>query len=162
MSKWEVLVFLLCWELVWGCWFQSIFATPMQNLHEHQSWCLFWHMCVCVFYFSIQCSCKNNLCAHVHLSINIWTHYDIIVIIKRKRNFTFSSYNFYISHVIMKIKITILTIDYDQQVDQSNPEPIQQSKLSMELKCHSPNFINKATYPTSQAHAKKPCHDGFF
>ena len=35
MLEWEVLVVLLCWELMWGCWRQSLVATPMQSLHEH-------------------------------------------------------------------------------------------------------------------------------
>jgi hypothetical protein len=38
MSKWEVVMFLLCWELTWGCWLQSMLATLMQTLHEQQ-WC---------------------------------------------------------------------------------------------------------------------------
>ena len=40
MWQWEVVMSLLCWELMWGCWLLSRVVTSMQSLHEHRR-CLF-------------------------------------------------------------------------------------------------------------------------
>jgi hypothetical protein len=39
--KWEVVVFWLWWELMWGCSLPSMVASLMQTLLEHK-WCYSW------------------------------------------------------------------------------------------------------------------------
>ena len=47
---------------MWGCWLQSMIATPMQTLHDVND-----------DYFGqkqfFERSCKNNICAHIDSSL---------------------------------------------------------------------------------------------
>ena len=65
MSKWGVVMFLLCWELMWGCWLQSMVVTPMQTC-----------MNINDAYFG-----KSEISFDVHvrmafIQFNIWTLFD--------------------------------------------------------------------------------------
>ena len=93
MSKWEVVMLLLCWEFMWGCWFQSMIITPMQTLHKHQSWCLFWGNCkyVCVLFFLCNVCVRTPFVLTLIVQLTIG-HIMICVIIRSKWIFTFSSY----------------------------------------------------------------------
>jgi hypothetical protein len=108
MLRWEVVMLLLCWVLMWGSWLQSKAPTrPMQTLHEHQS--LFMLIKVkCIFDVHV----KTTFVLTSIVQSNIWTLSNFkeilcIYVIKNMGQFTYSKCKvarlLWLAHVGMRI-----------------------------------------------------------